>query len=192
MRYLDLLNSAISNAQRGLTPEQAANVDDVLAIADTLFPVVSQAVCEAVASNEYRRSLVLKQKSITLAAGIATLSDDVLTHFIPDAVLIDPTALTKKYAWRPYPDFVRRGDLRLGVFSMRGGSTLVVCDPNVAFAATLTTTGARTLTVPCAVEKPATFSTAIDCPDELLTDLDEGLSNALRGFITSKEAGAAA
>lgn len=189
MLYKDLLYSAINNALRGVPPEQSAAID-AIGIADTLFPVVSQSVCEAAATNEYKRSLLRREKSITLTAGQATLTDDVLTHYIADATLIDPVGLSKKYAWRDYPDFVRRGDKRLGVFSLQGTSILVI-EPNANFTVPLTASGARTLTVPCVVVKPATASTDIDCPEEILSDLDEALSEALRGQL-SKMAGAAA
>ena len=191
MRYIDLLNSAVSNAQRGLTAQQAGTVDDALAIADTLFPTVSQAVCEAAAASEYRRSLIMRQKAITLVAGTATLSSDVLTHYIPDSVLIDPALTTKRYAYRQYPDFIRRGDRRLGIYTLQGGDTLQVIEPNVGFTVPLVATGTRTLTVPTVVVKPASATTAIDCVDEILSDLDEALANALRGSII-KEAGQAA
>lgn len=191
MRYIDLLNSAVSNAQRGLTAQQAGTVDDALAIADTLFPTVSQAVCESAAASEYRRSLIMRQKSLTLVAGTATLTSDVLTHYIPDSVLIDPAVTTKRYAYRQYPDFVRRGDRRLGIYTLQGGDTLQVIEPNVPFSVPLVATGARTLTVPCVIVKPATYTTAIDCVDEILSDLDEAMANALRGEIV-KTAGAAA
>ena len=189
MIYKNLLYSAINNALRGIPPEQSAAID-AIGIADTLFPIVSQSVSEAAAADEYKRSLLLREKSVTLASGQATLTEDVLTHYIGDATLIDPSNLNKKYAWRVYPDFIRRGDKRLGVFSLQGTSLLVI-EPNANFTVPLTATGTRTLTVPCVVVKPATADTDIDCPDEILSDLDEALANALRGAII-KEAGAAA
>jgi hypothetical protein len=182
MTYENLLRSALSNATRGMTPDQVALIVDGLSVADTLFPIVSQAVSETAALNEYKRSLLRRSKSLTFAAGAATLTDDVLTHYIPDATLIDPATLSKKYAWRDYPDFIRRGDKRLGVFTVQG-STILLIEPNANFTVPLTATGARTLTVPCTVVKPATAATVIDCPDEVLSDLDEALGNALRGAI---------
>lgn len=189
MRYQDLLASAVNNALHGVLPEQSAAIDAV-GIADSLFPVVSQAVSEAAATDEYKRSLLMRTKTVTLIAGSATLTSDVLTHFMPDAVFYDPAALTKKYSWRPYQDFVRRSDPRLGVFSLQGGTTLVVREPNQQFVVPLTATGARTLVVPCTVVKPALATDQIDCPDEILSDLDEALSEVLRGQI-AKMAGEA-
>jgi hypothetical protein len=190
--YENLLRSALGNATRGMAADQVAMIVDQLGIADTLFPIVSQAVSEAIATDEYKRSLLRREKSITLVAGTATLTDDVLTKFIADSVLFDPASLTKKYAWRDYPQFVRRSDPRLGEYTLRGGTLLMVRDPNQQFAVPLTATGARTLVVPCVVVKPATAATAIDAPDEVISDLDEALSTVLRGELTSKIAGASA
>ena len=192
MIYENLLRSALNNATRGMPQEQAALIVDGLGVADTLFPIVSQAVSEAIAADEYKRSLLRREKSITLAAGIATLTDDVLTKFIADSVLFDPANLSRKYAWRDYPQFVRRSDPRLGEYTVKGGTTLMVRDPNQQFAVPLTATGTRTLVIPCVVVKPATAATAIDAPDEVISDLDEALSIVLRGELTSKIAGASA
>ena len=188
MTYQELLYSAINNALRGVQTEQSPAVDAV-AIADTLFPVVSQAVCEAAAADPYRRDLVRRQKTLTLAAGEVVLPSDVLQDFMPDAVFFDPSNLSKKYAWRDYPDFVRRGDKRIGLFSVRGQDTLIEVEPNANFTVPLVATGARTMVVPCAIEKPTLATDDIVCPFQLLSDLDEALSNSLRGALI-KESGA--
>lgn len=75
------------------------------------------------------------------------------------------------------------------MFSLQGGTTLVVREPNQAFVVPLTASGARTLVVPSVVVKPAAATDQIDCPDEILSDLDEALSEVLRGQI-AKTAGA--
>ena len=191
MRYIDLLGSAISNAQRGLTPEQAIPIEDAWAIADTLFPITSQGVCESAAASEYRRSIVQRQQDLTLVAGTATLSGSVLTHYMTDSVLIDPANLNKHYAFRQYPDFIKRGDKRLGIYTIQGDRTLQVIEPNGSFAVPLTATGARTLTAAMVVEKPTLYTDQVDTSEEMESDLIEALSEALRGQII-KQAGAAA
>ena len=188
--YQELIYSAINNALRGVDPQPSPSVDATM-IAETLFPIVSQSVSEAAAANEYKRSLLRRQKSITLAAGQATLSDDVLTHYIADSTLIDPATLTKKYAWRDYPQFIRSSDRRLGKYTLVGGDTLQVVEPNASFTVPLTASGARTLTIPCVVVKPAAATDPVDCPDEIASDLMEALSEALRGQL-AKMAGEAA
>jgi hypothetical protein len=188
--YSDLLYAAINNSLRGTIALQNPSVD-AIGIADTLFPVVSQSVCEAAAANDYKRSLLRREQSITLVAGTATLTDDALTHYVSDATLIDPSNLNKHYAWRNYPDFIKRGDRRLGVFTMKGGNVIQVIDPNVGFTVPLVTTGTYTLTIPSVVIKPATATTNVDAPDEIISDLEEALSEALRGMLP-KAAGEAA
>ncbi len=191
MRYQDFLLSAVNNTLRGTVALQNPSIDAV-GIADTLFPVVSQAVCEAIAADEYRRPLLLRQQTLVFAAGIAAIPTDVLQNYLWDSTLIDAAVLTRHYAYRDYPDFVRRGDQRLGVYSIRGEDTLVLCDPQVAFTVPLTSSGTRILNTPSVVEKPALATDQIDCPLQVISDLDEALSTALRAQLTIKEAGQAA
>ena len=186
--YQNLLLSAINNALRGIEANLSPAID-AIGIADTLFPIVSQAVSEAAAADPYKRSLLRRVKTVTLVAGQATLTDDVLTKFFSDATLLG-TSLSSHYAYRDYPDFVRKGDTRLGYFT-RNGTTLMVRDVGQSFTVPLTATGARTLVVPSVVVKPALSSDNVDCPDEIASDLDEALANALRGALI-KEAGATA
>lgn len=188
MRYQDLLLSAVNNASRGMDPAQSVALD-AIGLADTLFPTVAEAVSEAAAADEYKRSLLTRTKTVTLAAGSAALTADVLTHFMPDAIFFDPATLSKKYAWRPYQDFVRKSDARLGVFSIQGGTTLVVREPNQQFVVPLTATGERTLVIPCSIVKPTLATDQLDSPEELLGDLDEALTEVLRGQL-AKIAGA--
>lgn len=181
LSYKELIYSAVNNAIRNLDPPVSPNVD-AEGIAETLFPVVAQEVSETAAADPYKRSLLRRTKSITLVAGLATLSDDVLTKYFTDAVLLNTGNLNQHYAYRDYPDFIRRNDLRLGYFT-RNGVTLMVRDPNQQFTIPLTATGTRSLVVPCVIVKPATADTDIDGPDEVLSDLMEALSEALRGQL---------
>lgn len=166
-----------------MLPEQSVAIDAV-GIADTLFDSVAQSVSEAAAADESKRSLLRRAKSITLVAGQATLSDDCLTRYIADSTLIDPSVLTKKYAWRDYPQFIRSSDTRLGKYTLQG-MTIQVVEPNASFAVPLVATGARTLTVPCVVVKPALATDEVDAPDVIISDLVEALSEALRGQIAN-------
>lgn len=188
MRYQDLLLSAINNALRGVDVNLSPAID-AIGIADTLFPVVSQSVSEAAASDPAKRSLLRQVKTVTLTAGEAVLTSDVLTKYFSDATLLGSN-LNNHYAYRDYPDFVRKNDLRLGYFT-RNGTTLMVRDVGQQFTQPLTATGTRTLVTPCVVTKPTLATDDVDCPDEIQSDLDEALAEALRGQIT-KLAGAAA
>jgi hypothetical protein len=182
--YRRLIYSAVTNAMRNIDPPVSPNVD-AEGIAETLFPIAAQAVSEAAAADPYKRSLLRRQKTVTLAAGLATLSDDVLTKYFPDASLIDTAILTRRYAYRDYPDFVRRNDPRLGYFT-RNGTTLMVRDPAQGFTQPLVATGARLLTVPCVIVRPATADDDIDAPDEAISDLMEALAESLRGELIKR------
>lgn len=181
MRYIDLINAAVSNAIRDIDPPVSPNVD-AQGIAETLFPITSQAISEAAAADPYKRSLLRRTKSITLIAGQADLSSDVLTKYFVDATLLDTSNLNNRYAYRDYPDFVRRNDPRLGYFT-RNEDTLMVRDPNQSFSIPLTATGVRTLVIPCVVEAPTVATDEVDAPDELLSDLIEALTESLRGEL---------
>ena len=178
--YRALIYSAVSNATRGMVPETSPAVD-AESIAESLFPLVSQSVCEAAAADPAKRSQLRRLKALTLVAGEATLSDDVLTKYFSDATLLG-TSLSQKYAFRDYPDFVRKGDLRLGCFT-RNGTTIMVRDPGQQFAVPLTATGTRTLIVPCVVVKPTLPDDALNAPDEITSDLIEALGDALKGAL---------
>src|SRR5438128_1031698 len=100
--YTELILQSVTNAMRGMQPSASPNLDAQM-IAETLFPITSQAVCESAASNPNKRSLLRRSKTVTLVAGQATLTDDVLTKFFGDATLQNTSDLTKHYAYRDYP-----------------------------------------------------------------------------------------
>lgn len=189
MTYRELIYASVNNAMRNLDPPVSPNMD-AEGIAETLFPVVAQEVSEAAAADPYKRSLLRRTKTVTLSAGTATLSDDVLTKYFSDAVLLNTANLNAHYAYRDYPDFVRRNDLRLGYFT-RNGVTLMVRDVNQPFTQPLIATGTRSLVVPCVITRPTTADIAIDAPEEVISDLQDALSEALRGQLIQL-AGAAA
>ena len=185
--YQQLIYSAVTNALRGMEPNASPNLDAEM-IAESLFAEVAQAVSEAAAADEYRRSLLRRSKALALVAGSATLTDDVLTKFIADATLFDPAALSKHYTWRDYPDFVRRSDSRLGVFTLSDGVMLLVREPGQQFVVPLTATGVRTLVTPCVVVRPTLATDPVDAPDEIISDIIEALGDTLRGTL-AKQAG---
>lgn len=181
MTYRELIYQAIANATRGQVADQSPAVD-AEGVAETLFPSVSQAVSKNAASNPAMRALLRRQTTITLVAGEATLPDDVLIDYFEDATLLNTTILNARYAYRDYPDFVRRGDRRVGTFT-RNGTTLMVCDPDQPFTQPLTATGSRLLTTPCQVVRPAAADDPVVGPEQVMSDIVDSLSEALRGQL---------
>jgi len=180
MTYNDFIIQSVMNSIRGTQPSASPNLDAQI-FAETLFPIASQSISELAAQDPYKRSLLRREKTITLTAGEGVIPDDVLTVYFNDATLLNSANLNARYAYRDYPDFVRRGDRRLGVFT-RNGTTLMVIDPNAPFSIPLTATGNRTLVVPCVVVRPALATDELDCPPEMLSDLSAALTNALNGM----------
>ena len=68
MTFQELIYTAVTNAMRGMKPNIQASSNAEF-IAQTLFDEVSQSVCEEAAANEYKRSLLRRTKTITLAVG---------------------------------------------------------------------------------------------------------------------------
>jgi len=184
--YKSIIAAAVSNAMRGIPPNQMSSGNAEF-IAQTLFPITAQAVSEMAAADPAKRSLLRKNKTMTLVAGEATLDDDVLTKYFADATLLNTSNLNWHYTYRDYPDFIRRGDKRYGIFT-RNEETLMVVDPKANFTQPLTATGSRLLVVPCVVLTPANADDDVDAPDELTSDLIEALTESLRGMMT-KSAG---
>lgn len=181
MTYRELIYGAVNNAMRNLDPPVSPNVD-AEGIAETLFPIISRQVSDAAASDPYKRSFLRRTKTLTLTAGQATLSEDVLTNFFADATLLKTDNLGFKYSFRDYPDFIRLNDKRLGYFT-RNGLTLMVRDPGQAFTVPLTATGSRALVVPCEIVRPATADSDIDGPEDVLVELLAALTETLRGKL---------
>lgn len=188
MTYRELIYSAVQNAMRGQPPNLSPAVD-AENIAETLFASVSQEVSKLAAANPAMRALLRRAKTVTLTAGEGTLPSDVLIDFFADSTLQNTSNLNQKYAYRDYPDFIRRNDLRLGYYS-RNGQTLMVRDPNQAFTVPLSATGSRQLVVPCQVERPADADDDIVGPEQVLSDIVDSLSDALRGQLIREAAGA--
>lgn len=168
---------------RGLEPNVSPNLDATL-IAQALVPDVFQAVGEAAALDERKRSLLRRNKTVSMTAGVGTLTDDVLTAYMEDATFFDPADLSKSYSWiREYYDFVNYADARLGYFNVRDGVTLLQREPGEDFATTLSFTGNMTLSIPCVPEVPASQDVAVDVVPEIASDIVEALAAALRGQL---------
>ncbi len=178
------------NAARGMSPEQDINA--LLPVAESLWPTISQKVAELAASSERKRSLLKRTKTLTVSNGTATLSDDVLTAYLEDSTLYDPSDLTKTYGWiRNWNDFINTGlsdapFVNYGRYSVSGGVTFGQIEPGETFDPSNGFSGAMTLNIPCVVVKPATQTTAVDCPDEILNDIYEIGSEMLRGMLLTQ------
>ncbi len=184
------------NAARGMSPEQDINA--LLPIAESLWPSISQKVGELAAGSERKRSLLKRTKTLAVSNGAATISDDVLTAYLEDSTLYDPADLSKTYSWvRNWNDFINPGLANqpfsnYGYYSVSGGVTFGQREPGELYDPSSGFTGNMTLNIPCVPVKPATQTTAVNVPDEILNDIYEIGSEMLRGLLLTQAAAQAA
>ncbi len=184
------------NATRGMSPEQ--DISALLPVAESLWPSISQKVGELAAGSERKRSLLKRSKTLSVSSGTATISGDVLTAYLEDSTLYDPTDLTKTYSWvRNWNDFINpslanQPFSNYGYYSVSGGVTFGQREPGELYDPSSGFSGSMTLNIPCSPVKPATQTTALDVPDEILNDIYEIGSEMLRGLLLTQAAAQAA
>lgn len=180
-----LIDQAIFQAKRGLDPTLVlTNLDP---IANSLLSQVFQQVGIECAKDERKRSLLRREKTITVSNGTATVTSDVLTQYKEDSLLYDPDDTTAEYSLcREWFDFVRSDDSLLGRYSFNG-TTIGILEPGELYDPTSGTSDTRTLVIPCVPEIPTLSTDTILVVEEVASDLIAGLAEALRGAV-AKEA----
>lgn len=186
--WTELIYATMSQAQRGTQQAQWDNID-TQGIAEVLMQSVFQQVGEAAAGDERKRSLLKKDVTLTFTNGSATVPDYVLTAYMEDATFTDNSDLTKTYSWvREFSDFINPS-LRnapfsnLGYFNVTNRTTVRQTEPGVAYDPTTGLTGSRHLNIPCVPFRPAAADDVIDVPDEVINDILDVASEALRGQV---------
>ncbi len=173
-----LIDQAISIANRGVPPSTSPALSAEM-IAEDLVGTVFQQVGQTVAADPTRRSLLRRTKTVAFAAGSATLTGDVLTQYLSESMLYDPTALSAVYSWIPqWEEFVRMVDRRDGYYCVNE-STIAVIQPNAVYSPSSGLSGNLSLVTPCAPAVPAAATDAVVIRDELIDDLVMGLADAL-------------
>lgn len=180
-----LIDQAIFQAKRGLDPTLVlTNLDP---IANSLLSQVFQQVGIECAKDERKRSLLRREKTITVSNGTATVTSDVLTQYKEDSLLYNPDDTTAEYSLcREWFDFVRSDDSLLGRYSFNG-TTIGILEPGELYDPTSGTSDTRTLVIPCVPEIPTLSTDTILVVEEVASDLIAGLAEALRGAV-AKEA----
>jgi hypothetical protein len=175
----ELIDKAVFQAK--LDPSLAsANLEPT---ANSLLAQVFQQVGIDCAKDERKRSLLRREKTLTFANGIATVSADVLTKYKEDALLYDPDDTTAEYSLcREWFDFVRSDDRLIGRYSFNG-DTIGILEAGEVYDPADGTDGDRTLVIPCVPEVPALATDEIDVVEEVASDLVSALAESLKGAI---------
>lgn len=156
---------------------------DAGAVAESLLGEVFEGVARALAGDGRSASLPRLTKTVTFANGAATVSSDVLTRCRFDSSLYDPDDTTKVYSLVPeWDDFTQVYDTRLGYYTFRGGTALYVIEPGEGYEDGEGLDGDLRLTIPCVPAVPAAASTAIDAPQEFVTEVLAALTERLKGL----------
>lgn len=176
-----LVDEAIFQAKRTLNPTVVVtNLDP---IAKSLLAQVFQQVGIDCAKDERKRSLLRREKTLTFANGVETVSADVLTQYKEDSLLYDPADATAEYSLcREWFDFVRSDDRLIGRYSFNG-DTIGILEAGEVYDPADGTDGDRTLVIPCVPGIPALATDPVDVVDEVASDLVSALVESLKGAI---------
>lgn len=193
MTYLEVIYRTVAQAQRGSQMAQFANID-TQSICEAMMPSIFQQAGEAAAGNERKRSLLKRDKTITVTNGAATIPDDALTAYLEDSTFYDPSDLSKTYSWiRNWNDFINpslanQPFVNYGYYSVSGGVTLGQREPGEVWSPSSGFTGSMTLNIPCVPVIPATATTTLAVVDEVLNDIIDIGAAALRGEVIRQAA----
>ena len=192
MQYIELIYRTVAQAQRGGLNFEAINLD-AQGMAEAQMPVVLQAVAENAASDQRKRGLLKQTVTVPFVNGTGTIPAYVLTKWMEDGTLFDPTDVTITYSWvRNFSDFMdalRNGPYSsYGYYSIIGGDSLALTEPGVAYDPTTGLTGNRSLNVPTVPVIPAVDTDPLIAPDEILSDVIEMGSELLRGKVAQQVA----
>lgn len=157
-----VVQGVIRSASLARNPAVPPPLDRIRAQFDGAFFAVNSSVAKAFASDQDKREMLRAAATLTFASGDATLPDNVLESYIEDATL----AVTgKKYAFRRYPDWLRGGDPRLGLWTVVGTTVKAKTpQPVTAF------TGSAATTFICSPAVPATESAEFVAPEDYVSD----------------------
>jgi hypothetical protein len=183
MTLTEFIDFCTLQASAGLAPDAAATLIDAEDIIESLLPSVFQKVGVEAAKNEETRSILRREKTITFTSGTGVLTDDVLTQYKEDSTLFDNDNPTTEYSLcQTMTMFAGLKDTREGYYLMNG-QTIKVIQPGASFDPASGLTGDLKLTIPCVPEVPATADTELDVPSEILNDLLDAVTIALRGTM---------
>lgn len=171
MTLKELIERAIEIAGGGISEK----------VAEPLLPSVFAEVGQKMAAQERTRTFLRRTQVLAFTAAPVTLANDVLTDYLDEGTLIDPTDLSKQYSLAPWDQFVSRQlDQRLGHFAVEGEMTLHVVEPGFVYDPTLEPTVTLQLTTPCDPVIPALFNSQVLVIDAVIPELINTLAVALK------------
>ena len=188
MTFQEFISSSCQMALSGVDANQSQPLDMEMT-AEALVPTIFQQVALSAAADPDKQSLLRRTHTVTLTSGVGTLPGEVLTQRLNSATVIDPDDDTVAQDMSYIPqwfDFLEAKDYenRLGYWTVKGDDEIHYIRPTDTVE---TKNGDIDITVASVPAIPATSGATLVVPDEILSDLQAALANALRA-IRAKEA----
>lgn len=176
MTLKELIQRAVDIANQGLS--EASHTEQA---AEAHLPAVFHAVGVQAASSFRLRTTLRRTKTLTPVIGVVTLTSDVLTAYIDEAILYDPADITKRYSLISW-ELMLAGQLdqRLGAFALQGESTLHIVEPFTIYDPISGPGQSLLLTTPCTPAIPTGLTNDVLVIDEVAQQLITALAAALR------------
>jgi hypothetical protein len=174
-------------ALKGAPDGSQFNLDTLFPIAESLVPTIFQQVCKGYGDSPQAYSLPVRTHTVTLANGVGTLPDEVLTVCKYGATIADPddVAMAQTQTLVPFwNDFVQpRNNLQLQLtwWTIKGGTDFHLLQPQEEYDPASGFDGDIEYTSPSVVAIPASSGATLVAPDEIISDLQDALSKALMG-----------
>lgn len=165
---------------------QLGTQEDLTQVANAYALEAAKELSDEVAGDEQRRPMLMQAKTLTVIAGVATLTDDVLVEYLDDAEVYDPADLTKEYGRTKQRVDFRAEKGAVGTLSgcwIVEGQTYSQLEPGKSFSGTLEFTGSITLEAICSIGLPASATTAITIHPQLEDDLVSKLTSKIVGDV---------
>jgi hypothetical protein len=180
-----LIDKSVLQAKTGLDPQSVPTRFEL--VANSLLGQVFHDVADRLANES--KTLPRLTKTLSFTDGVATLSSDVLTAFTSDAVLYNPSDPSEVYTFVPaWEDFVRVYDTRIGYFTLRGGTSIYVIEPDSEYEDGEGLTGTLKLVISGVPAVPTTAAATIDAPAEFTLAAVDMLAERLKGVVMEKAA----
>jgi len=158
-------------------PTIPAPLDRIRAVFDASFFSVNSTVANNFAAHQDQREMLRVVSDVTFVSGDGTLPDNVLEKFISDGTFVVSGLI--KYSFRRYPDWLRGGDTRLGLWTVIGETM------KAKTAAPVTTfTGTASVSFICSPEVPATEDDEFVAPSDFQSDFINAMIQFIQGQIT--------
>jgi len=182
MDYKTFIATSCEMALAGADPNVSPLLD-IEMVAESLVPTIFQQVALSYVGNPQAESLLRRTHTVTMTNGAGTLPEEALTSCKYGATIADPDDVTVAQTQTLVPqwvDFVQpRNNLQsqLSWWTIKSDNTLHYLAPLEEYPGAFT--GDLEITIASVPEIPATADADLNVPEEVLSDFQTALAQAL-------------